>query len=87
MAILRFALALGLLALVNGASAAPNAPQDSSPDPTPAESLSKKLDQSNGVIRPQEVDPGIEKKAPATGDPNVVPPPGTPGGAPAPAPK
>jgi hypothetical protein len=33
------------------------------------------------------VDPGIQKPAPKTGDPNVVPPPGTSGGAPAPQPK
>jgi hypothetical protein len=37
-----------------------------------------------GVIHPKEVDPPIEKPAPKTGDPNVVPPPGSSGGAPAP---
>ena len=62
------------------------------PEPTPAaplnsapgENLSEKLNRSNGVIHPKEVDPTIEKPAPKTGDPNVVPPPGTSGGAPAP---
>ncbi len=54
----------------------------------PGENLSKKLNQSNGVIHPKEVDPGIEKKpAPKAGDSNVLPPPGTSGGAPAPQPK
>ena len=53
----------------------------------PAQNLSEKLNQSNGVIHPKEVDPAIEKPAPKTRDPNVVPPPGTSGGAPAPQPK
>ena len=50
----------------------------------PGENLSEKLNQSNGVIRPKEVDPAIEKPAPNARDPNVVLPPGTSGGAPAP---
>ena len=53
----------------------------------PAENLSKKLSQSNGVIHPKEVDPAIEKPTPNARDPNVVPPPGTSGGASAPQPK
>jgi hypothetical protein len=53
----------------------------------PAQNLSKELSQSNGVIHPKEVDPAIQKPAPSTGDPNVVPPPGAAGGAPAPQPK
>ncbi len=53
----------------------------------PSQNLSKKLDQSNGVIHPKEVDPAIEKPVPKTGDSNVVPPPGTSGGDPAPQPK
>jgi hypothetical protein len=73
----------------------PTAPLDSAPGevapgakPTaPAENLSKKLSQSNGVIHPKEVDPAIEKPTPNARDPNVVPPPGTSGGAPAPQPK
>jgi hypothetical protein len=73
---------------------APTAPLDSAPgeppgaQPTaPAETLSKKLSQSNGVIHPKEVDPAIEKPTPNARDPNVVSPPGTSGGAPAPQPK
>jgi hypothetical protein len=53
----------------------------------PSQNLSEKLNQSNGVIRPKEVDPAIEKPAPDARDPNVVPPPGTSGVAPAPQPK
>ena len=64
------------------------APKDTVPDANPpAQNLSKELNQSNGVIHPKEVDPTIEKPAPKTGDQNVVPPPGTSGGAPAPQPK
>jgi hypothetical protein len=46
----------------------PTAPLDSKPGakPTaPAEDLSKKLNRSNGVIHPKEVDPAIEKGAPS----------------------
>ena len=42
--------------------------------------LSDKLDASNGVIRPTEGDPAIEKKPPPTGAAAVIPPPGSPGG-------
>ena len=42
--------------------------------------LSEKLDKSNGVIHPQgPVDPGMNKKPPATGDSPVITPPGAPG--------
>jgi hypothetical protein len=60
------------------------APLDSS---APAQSLTEKLNQSNGVIHPKEVDRAIEKPVPKVGDPNEVPPPGTSGGASAPQPK
>ena len=66
------------------------APGETTPEANPAASaqnLSDKLNQSNGVIHPKEVDPAIEKPAPKAGDPNVVPPPGTSGGAPGPQPK
>ena len=68
---------------------APNPGETTPGDATtaPAHNLSKKLNQSNGVIHPKEVDPAIEKPVPKVGDPNVVPPPGTSGGAPAPQPK
>ncbi len=87
---------VGGAAYAQAPSPAPNptAPLDSGPPKTTPDakatappSLSKKLNQSNGVIHPKEVDPGIEKAAPKTLDPNVVPPPGTSGGAPAPQPK
>jgi hypothetical protein len=78
-------------ALVAGAAFAQTtspAPKDTVPDANPpAQNLSKELSQSNGVIHPKEVDPAIQKPAPKTGDPNVVPPPGTSSGAPAPQPK
>jgi hypothetical protein len=78
-------------ALVAGsafAQATSPAPNQTTPGAKPpAQNLSKELNQSNGVIHPKEVDPGIQKPAPKTGDPNVVPPPGTSGGAPAPQPK
>ena len=79
-----------LIASAAFAQATSPAPNETAPgaNPTaPAQSLSKELNQSNGIIHPKEVDPGIQKPAPKTGDPNVVPPPGTSGGAPAPQPK
>ena len=73
----------------------PAAPLDPAPRETtpgaepaaPAQDLSKKLNQSNGIIHPKEVDPAIEKAAPNVRDPNVAPPPGTSDGSPAPQPK
>ena len=91
-----------LVALVAGSAfaqadptATPRGPVDAVADeiapggePTaPAQNLSERLNQSNGVIHPKEVDPAIEKPAPKAQDPNVLPPPGTSGGAPAPQPK
>jgi hypothetical protein len=70
------------------AQATSPAPNNTVPDANPpAQNLSKELSRSNGVIHPKDVDPAIQKAAPRTGDPNVVPPPGTSGGAPAPQPK
>jgi hypothetical protein len=69
---------------------ADSVPDETTPraEPTaPAQNLSEKLNQSDGVIHPKEVDPAIEKPAPKARDPNVLPPPGTSGGAPAPQPK
>ena len=87
----RLYLIVAGVALVAGpafAQATSPATKNTVPDANPpAQSLSKELSQSNGVIRPKEVDPGIQKPAPHTGDPNVVPPPGTSGGAAAPQPK
>jgi hypothetical protein len=59
------------------------APSPASPNSTFAKqpgTLSDKLDASNGVIRPKEVDPSIEKKPPSTGTAAVIPPAGSPGG-------
>ena len=53
----------------------------------PTENLSRELNQSNGVIHPKEVDPAMNKAAPDTQDENVIRPPGTRGGSPAPQPK
>jgi hypothetical protein len=78
----RLCLLVAGVTLVAG-SAFAQAPNQSAP----AQNLSEKLNRSNGVIHPKEVDPAIEKPAPQTEDPNVVPPPGTSGGAPAPQPK
>jgi hypothetical protein len=81
------------VALIAGAAfaqAPSSAPKETTPgaeSTAPGQNLSKQLNQSNGVIHPKEVDPGIQKPAPQTGDPNVMPPPGTSGGAPAPQPK
>jgi hypothetical protein len=94
----RLCLLVAGAALIGGAAFAqapnpapnPAAPLDSTPsaEPTaPAQELSKKLNQSNGVIHPKEVDPAIEKGAPQVQDPNVVPPPATSGGSAAPQPK
>ncbi len=93
--ILRTAALAGLLAAAPALAAGPPAPKPPAttiPEKIapgakpegPAKNLSEKLDQSNGVIEPKDVDPGMNKAAPATGDPNVVRPPGTSGGETAP---
>jgi hypothetical protein len=62
--------------------------QTTAPTATPSgQNLSEKLNQSNGVIQPKEVDPAIAKPAPKTADPNVVPPPQPKGAPPAAQPK
>jgi hypothetical protein len=51
-------------------------------------SLSSKLDATGGVIHPQgTIDAAIQKPAPAMGSMPVIPPPGSPGGAPGLQPK
>jgi hypothetical protein len=74
-------------AFAQATSPAPNEMTPGAKPTAPDQSLSKELNQSNGIIHPKEVDPGIQKPAPKTGDPNVVPPPGSSGGAAAPQPK
>jgi hypothetical protein len=87
---LAFAASLVSPALAQTAEPTPpldSVPEKAKPDPKPTEtpkSLSDKLDQSNGVIKPKEVDPAMDKPAPATGANDVIKPPGTPGGPPAP---
>jgi hypothetical protein len=74
------------LASAQSASKDPNS-QSASPNPVSPNStfakqpgaLSDKLDASNGVIRPKEVDPAIEKKPPPTGAAAVIAPPGSSG--------
>jgi hypothetical protein len=90
----RLCLLVAAAALVADIALAQAATPTASPDTTPAakptapaEDLSKKLNESNGIIHPKEVDPAIEKGAPNVQDPNVVPPPATSGGSAAPQPK
>ena len=68
----RLSLLVACVALVAGPAFAqapkPTAPPDAAHDAkstAPAENLSKKLNQSNGVIHPEEVDPAIEKGRPS----------------------
>ncbi len=68
-------LAAAALLVAGPALAAEPVPEKIAPGAKPASSLSDKLNNSNGVIAPKEVDPGIEKPAPKANDPNVVPPP------------
>jgi hypothetical protein len=59
-----------------------NAPaQFDSQAQTKDQSLSERLDRSDGVIRPRNVDPEMRVPPPASADKMpVVPPPGSPGG-------
>jgi hypothetical protein len=78
------------LAIASAQSTTSPDPSSESASPSPASpnsafakqpgSLSDKLDASNGVIHPKEVDPAIEKKPPPTGTAAVIAPPGSPGG-------
>jgi hypothetical protein len=54
---------------------------------TPNQTLSDKLDQTNGVICPPNVDPAIKAPTPNAGKMPVIPPPGSPGGDPTVQPK
>jgi hypothetical protein len=54
---------------------------------TPQEQANKALQdtgKTSGTICPPDVDPAMKAPTPSTGDGSVIPPPGTPGGAPAP---
>jgi len=90
MKLLAACMAVGSLAALAGAAQAASATDSSSQGVVRAApnskfakqpgDLSDKLDASNGVIRPKEVDPAIEKKPPPAGAAAVIPPPGSPGG-------
>jgi hypothetical protein len=51
------------------------------------QTLGQKLGQTNGVICPPEVDPGMQAPTPEAGKTPVIPPPGSPGGNPSVQPK
>jgi len=56
--------------------------------PSRDQNLSERLDRSDGVIRPRNVDPEMHVPPPATADKMpIVPPPGSPGGDPTVNPK
>ncbi len=90
--------ALATLALAAGPAPAQTTPQNSAPmdsvpektAPTPDKggtNLSDKLDKSNGVLHPADVDPKMQKATPGTGTSDVIKPPGAPGGSPGATPK
>jgi hypothetical protein len=56
-------------------------PSNSPTDPS-HQSLSEKLDRTEGVICPPDVDPEMKAPAPEVGKTPVIPPPGSPGGDP-----
>jgi hypothetical protein len=47
-----------------------------------SQTLSDKLNQSNGVLCPPDVDPAMKAPTPHSSDQPVIPPPGSPGGNP-----
>jgi len=65
---------------------APQDPRSTQSDSRPGETLSERLDRSDGVIRPPAtVTPDMPQARPPAPDPRttpVIPPPGTPGGNP-----
>ncbi len=70
-------MVMGATTLV-GAQAADSAP--CTPQEQSNQTLGEKLNQTNGVICPPEVDPAMRAPTPKGADPSVIPPPGTPGG-------
>jgi hypothetical protein len=57
------------------------------PLPSGNQSLSEKLEQTDGIICPPDIDPGIKAPTPDAGKMPVIPPPGSPGGDPTVRPK
>jgi hypothetical protein len=86
---------LGVCAVSAAAQPHPTSPPDQnapaqfdSQAQTKDQTLSERLDRSDGVIRPRNVDPEMHVPPPATADKMpVVPPPGSPGGDPTVKPK
>ena len=62
-------------------------PKDSQPTGAGNQSLSEKLQQTDGVLCPPDVDPDIKAPTPQGGPMPVIPPPGSPGGDPGVRPK
>ena len=60
----------------------PSAPQTPNATTGSGANLSEKLAQSDGVLCPPDVDPGIKAPTPEVGKMPVIPPPGSPGGDP-----
>lgn len=67
----------------------PTPPTPQTPNATTGSgtNLSEKLAQSDGVLCPPNVDPGIKAPTPDVGKMPVIPPPGSPGGDPSVRPK
>jgi hypothetical protein len=85
-AVLAIMLGTACAALAQVQTADPKACSGAAGSPS-NQSLSDKLDQTNGVICPPNVDPGIKAPTPNAGTMPVVPPPGSPGGDPTVQPK
>jgi hypothetical protein len=80
-AVLLIAEAMRSAALAQAQTADPKACANSAQG-APNQTLSDKLNQSNGVICPPNVDPGMKVPTPQAGKMPVIPPPGSPGGDP-----
>jgi hypothetical protein len=65
----------------------PQSPQTPNATTGSGTNLSDKLAQSDGVLCPPSVDPGIKAPTPEVGRMPVIPPPGSPGGDPSVRPK
>jgi hypothetical protein len=91
----RFIAALACLAMLAGAGSAARAEATKAPQtaPTPQDqpqahqSLSSRLAETQGTLRPPPVDEGMQKTPTQKGTMPVIPPPGTTGGAPEAVPK
>jgi hypothetical protein len=86
LAVLVITEAMRSAAFAQAQTASPKSCSDNARN-SPNQTLSDKLDQSNGVICPPNVDPGIKAPTPNAGNMPVIPPPGSPGGDPTVQPK